>query len=443
MMRESTFPNQCFLTLLEEDIMHAYPTLPGSYAENQQALLEQLSLTDPSQAPFARIPCFMAYTEETKRTWTPDPVHILTPESEETESAWLCLAFSVVALHHWGEWPERAQPDCFGRLEEWRCEIDDEDIGFLSQFFAEAWETLREQHLSIRNLVERGCLFLENRFDMETEDGLVRLTTWLRWIVEALWENRDSGCSTETDADVRALRLIINLLGEGTLRVIENCELTLWIRTWILRAIHLIRNTGILPRQTYAVMTSYSPGNGIMGPASRTTTSRHSSRGFTSFAPKFDEWGAEHFQVQGLQVGFHTYIHPGAYIGRDVTIGHGAVIEAGASIGYGASIGNQAYIGVGAYVGDNANIDIGVKLLDAKPGQSPVIIGNRVYLEPGIIIFPDTPVIPNGTTLQSGIILRPDSVFHDPDGMIVAHPPSNSSIGPGNTLNTLIVRLAE
>lgn len=432
MMKESTFPNQCFSTLLEEDIMHAYPILPGSYTENQQALLALLGLTSPSQAPFTRIPCFMAYTEETKRTWTPDPVHILTPESEEAESDWLCLALSVVALHHWGEWPERAQPDCFGRLEEWRCEIDDEDIGFLSQFFAEAWETLREQHPSIRNLVERGCLFLENRFDMETEDGLVRLTIWLRWIVEALWENRDSGCSTETDADVRALRLIINLLGEGTLRVIENCDLTL-----------RIRNTGILPRQTYAVMTSYSPGNGIMGPAGRATTSRHSSRGFTSFTPKFDEWGAEHFQAQGLQVGFHTYIHPGAYIGRDVAIGHNVVIEAGAFISDGASIGNQAYIGVGAYVGDNANIGIGVKLLDAEPRQSPVIIGNRVCLEPGVIIFPDTPVIPDGTTLQSGVILRPDSVFHDPDGTVMAHPPSHSSMRPGNGPNTLIVRLAE
>ena len=423
--------------------MHAYPTLPGSYAENQQALLEQLSLTDPSQAPFARIPCFMAYTEETKRTWTPDPVHILTPESEEAESAWLCLAFSVVALHHWGEWPERAQSDCFGRLEEWRCEIDDEDIGFLSQFFAEAWETLREQHPSIHNLVERGCLFLENRFDMETEDGLVRLTTWLRWIVEALWENRDSGCSTETDADVRALRLIINLLGEGMLRVIEDCDLTLRIRTWILRAIHLIRNTGILPRQTYAVMTNSSMVNSTTGILGLMEIREYASRGFTSFAPKFDEWGAEHFQAQGLQVGFHTYIHPGAYIERDVTIGHGAVIEAGASIGDGASIGNQAYIGVGAYVGNNANIGIGVKLLDAEPGQSPVIIGNRVYLEPGTIIFPDTPMIPDGVTVQSGVILRPDSVFHDPDGTIIAYPPSNSSIQPGNNPDTLIVRLAE
>ena len=422
--------------------MHAYPILPGSYTENQQALLALLGLTDPSQAPFARIPSFMMYTPETARDWSPDPTYILTPESEEAESAWLCLAFSVVALHHWGEWPERAQPDCFGRLEEWRCEIDDEDIGFLSQFFAEAWETLREQHPSIRNLVERGCLFLENRFDMETEDGLVRLTTWLRWIIEALWENQDSGCSTETDADVRALRLIINLLGEGTLRVIENCDLTLRIRTWILQAIHLIRNTGILPRQTYAVMTNSSMVNttGILG---LIEIREYASRGFISFAPKFDKWGAEHFQAQGLQVGFYTYVHPGAYIGRDVTIGHGVVIEAGAFIGDGTSIGDQAHIGVGAYVEPGAHIGIGVKLHGAEPGLSPVIIGNRVYLEPGVIIFPYTPAIPKGTTLQSGIILRPDSIFHDPDGMIIAHLPSNSFIQPGNNPDTLIVRLAE
>ena len=423
--------------------MHAYPALTGSYTENQQALLALFGLTSPSQAPFTRIPCFMAYTEETRKTWTPDPVHILTPESEEAESAWLCLALSVVALHHWGEWPEENQTNDFGEFRNWRCEIDENDIGFLSQFFAEAWETLRKQHPSIHNLIERGCLSLENRFDTETEDGLAQLTTWLRWIVEALWENRDSDCSTETDADVRALRLIVDLLGGGTLRVIENCDLTWRVWTWILQAIHLIRNTGILPRQTYAVMTSYSPGNGIMGPAGRATTSRHSSRGFTSFTPKFDEWGAEHFQAQGLQVGFHTYIHPGAYIGRDVAIGHNVVIEAGAFISDGASIGNQAYIGVGAYVGDNANIGIGVKLLDAEPRQSPVIIGNRVCLEPGVIIFPDTPVIPDGTTLQSGVILRPDSVFHDPNGTVMAHPPSHSSMRPGNGPNTLIVRLAE
>ena len=422
--------------------MHTYPTLSGSYTENQQALLALFGLTSPSQAPFTRIPCFMAYTEETRKTWTPDPVHILTPESEEAESAWLCLALSVVALHHWGEWPEENQTNDFGEFRNWRCEIDENDIGFLSQFFAEAWETLRKQHPSIHNLIERGCLSLENRFDTETEDGLAQLTTWLRWIVEALWENRDSDCSTETDADVRALRLIVDLLGKGELRFIKDTR-TGETETWVLRAIRLIRNTGILPRQTHAVMTSYSPGNGIIGPAGRTTTSRHSSRGFTSFASKFSEWGAEHFQAQGLQVGFHTYVHPGAYIGRDVTIGNGVIIEAGAFISDGASISDQAYIGVGAYVGDNANIGIGVKLLDAKPGQSPVIIRNQVYLEPGIIIFPDTPVIPDGVTVQSGVILRPDSVFHDPNGTVMAHPPSHSSIRPGNGPNTLIVRLAE
>ena len=47
--------------------MHTYPTLSGSYTENQQALLALFGLTSPSQAPFTRIPCFMAYTEETKK----------------------------------------------------------------------------------------------------------------------------------------------------------------------------------------------------------------------------------------------------------------------------------------------------------------------------------------------------------------------------------------
>lgn len=422
--------------------MHAYPTLPGSYAENQQALLEQLGLTDPSQAPFTQIPCFMAYTEETRKTWTPDPVHILTPESEEAESDWLCLTLSVVALHHWGEWPEENQTNGFGEFRNWRCEIDENDIGFLSQFFAEAWETLREQHPSIRNLIERGCLSLKNRFDMRTEDGLARLITWLRWIVEALSENQNNDCSTETDADIRTLRLVVDLLGKGELRIIKDTR-TGETETWVLRAIHLIRNTGILPRQAHTVMTSYSPGNGIIGPRGFPKTSKHNLLGFTPFASKFSEWGAEHFRAQGLHVGFHTYVHPGAYIGRDVTIGNGVIIEAGAFISDGASISDQAYIGVGAYVESGARIGIGVKLLDAKPGQSPVIIENRVCLEPGVIIFPDTPMIPDGVTVQSGVILQPDSVFHDPDGTIIAYPPSNSSIQPGNNPDTLIVRPAE
>ena len=423
--------------------MHEYPRFNESYAENQQALLYVLGLNSPSQAPFRRIPCFMVYTKETAQTWTPNPTYILTPENEEAESDWLCLAFSVVALHHWGEWPEKDQIDCFGGFRNWKCEIGENDISFLSQFFAETWDTLREQHPSIRNLLEGGRLYLENHFDTETEDGLARLITWLRWIIKELWENQNNDCSTETDADVRALRLVVDLLGKGTLQVVIEHDLMWRVWTWILQAIHLIRNTRILPRQAHTVMTSYSPGNRLMGPAGRSTTSGHSSLGFTPFAPKFDEWGAERFQAQGLQVGFHTYVHPGAYIGRDVTIGNSVVIEAGAFISDGASIGDQAYIGVGVYVGSGARIGIGVKLLDAKPGESPVVIGNRVCLEPGVIIFPDTPMIPSGATLQAGIILRPESTFHDSAGNVITHLPSNSSVGPGNGPDTLIIRLAE
>jgi len=421
--------------------MHEYPRFNESYAENQQALLYVLGLNSPSQAPFRRIPCFMVYTKETARTWTLNITYILTPESEEAESDWLCLALSVVALHHWGEWPEKDQIDCFGGFRNWKCEIGENDISFLSQFFAETWETLREQHPSIRNLLEGGCLYLENRFDTETEDGLARLITWLHWIVEALWENQGRDYFSETDANVRALRLVVDLLGKGELKVVENR--TWLVETWILRTIHLIRNTEILPRQAHTVMTNYSLTSSVTGVCGPIEMRVYTSRGFTPFASKFSEWGAEHFRAQGLHVGFHTYVHLGAYIGRDVTIGNGVIIEAGAFISDGASISDQAYIGVGVYVEPGAHIGIGVKLLDAKPGESPVVIGNRVCLEPGVIIFPDTPMIPSGATLQAGVILRPESTFHDSAGNVITHLPSNSSIGPGNGPDTLIIRLAE
>lgn len=409
--------------------MHSYPQFNGSYVENQQALLYALGLNSPSQAPFRQIQSF----------WSSEyRAFLLSSDGSEREDlAWLRLAFSVIALHHWGEWPEINQSREPGNLTDkgwWRISFFDEpDLRFLSEFFAETWETLCKQHPSIRNLAIHKVLYFENRFDTETEDGLERLTTWLRWIVNALWGNQGENYSSETDADVRALQLVVDLLGKGKLQIVEEHCLVRWVGTWILRAIHLIRNTGILPGQS----------NGIIGPAGHATTSGYSSLGFTPFAPKFDEWGAERFQAQGLQVGFHTYVHPGAYIGRDITIGHSVVIEAGASISDGVIIGDQACIGVGVYVEPGAHIGIGVKLLDAKPGESPVVIGNRVCLEPGVIIFPDTPMIPSGATLQAGVILRPESTFHDSAGNVITHLPSNSSVGPGNGPDTLIIRLAE
>lgn len=369
----------------------------------------------------------MAYTEETKKIWAPNPVYILKPENEETESDWLCLAFSVVALHHWGEWPEKDRVDLFGGFANWQCKIDENDIGFLSQFFAEAWETLHEQHPSIHNLLEGGRLYLENRFDTESEDGLARLTTWLRWIIKALWENQDSDCS-ETDADVRALRLIVDLLGEGKLQVIEDCNVFRRVSTWILRAIHLIRNTRILPRQTHAVMansSTFRSRTGILGPIE---TREYASRGFTPFASKFDRWGAERFQAQGLRVGFHTCVHPGAYIGRDVTIGHNVVIEAGAFISDGTSIGDQAYIGVGVYVGPGARIGIGVKLLDAEPEQLPVIIEDGAVLEVGVIIQTGS-FIPEKVRVSAGVVISPNGSFCiGPNGDRVTEIPPNSTI---------------
>ncbi len=370
--------------------MYVYPTFTDSYAQNRRALLDLFGLTDPSQAPFTQIPCLI--TETSSRNLS---CYTLTPGNKDAESDWVCLALSVVALRRWGKWP--TQPNYSGGFNDWQFEIDEEDIDFLSQFFAEAWETLQKQHPSICNLIECKSLYFKNCFDMVIEDGRARLITWLRWIVEALWKNRDSDCSTETDADVRALQLIVDLLGEGTLRIIEDRNQTLGVRTWILQAIHLIKGTIVFP------------------------------------APKFDKWIAEHFQARGLQVGFHTYIHPGAYVGKRVTIGHGVIVEAGAFIEDGASIGDQSYIGVGTYVGPNARIGINVKLLSPELGERPVIIGNQVRIEAGVIIFPDTQAIPGGTTLQSGVILRPTTFIYDQNGLVIVTLPSDTSISPLNT----------
>lgn len=418
--------------------MPEYPTFTDSYTKNQQALLRALGLTSPSQAPFRRIPCFMVYTKETAQTWTPSTTYILTPESEEAESDWLCLAFSVVALHHWDEWPEKDRVDCFDRFRNWQCEIDENDIGFLSQFFAEAWKTLYEQHPSIHNLLEGGRLYLENRFNTETEDGLDRLITWLRWIIESLWSDQEKNCSTKTDADIRALRLIVDLLGEGSVRVIEDGGFCWKVQTWLLQAIHLTRNTGILPGQTHTVMTSYSPGNRIMGPAGRATTLGYSALGFIPFDPKFDKWDAKHFQAQGLQVGFHTYVHPGAHIGNNVTIGHGTIIEAGAYIHDGTHIGSQSYIGVGTHIGSRVNIGVSVRLLDAEPGRLPVVIEDGAILEAGTTVFPDSRVIPRSATLRASIVIRPETVFRNQDGSIIVELLPNISISPSDH-HTLIV----
>ncbi len=419
--------------------MHSYPELTGSYAENQQALLHVLGLTSPSRAPFRRIPCFMVYTKETAQTWTPNPTYILTPENEEAESDWLCLAFSVVALHHWGEWPDKDQIDCFDRFRNWKCEIGENDIRFLSQVCAETWETLREQHPSIRYLVEHKVLYFENHFDTETEDGLARLITWLRWIIKELWENRNNDCSTETDADVRALRLVVDLLGKGTLQVVIEHDLMWRVSTWILRAIHLIRNTEILPRKTYTVITNYSLKDGLISRDGYTPNSGRSSRGFTPFASKFEEWDVARLQAQGLQVGFHTYVHPGAYIGRDVTIGNGVVIEAGAFISDGASIGDQAYIGVGVYVGPGARIGIGVKLLGAEPEQLPIIIEDGAVLEVGVVIQAGSPVISQKIQVSAGVTIGPNTIFYiGPNGnQATALPPDSTICNPSN--HTLII----
>lgn len=416
--------------------MHEYPRFNESYAENQQALLYVLGLNSPSQAPFRRIPCFMVYTKETAQTWTPNPTYILTPEREEAESDWLCLALSVVALHHWGEWPEMNRAD---ERDYWCFFLDNEDLDFLSRFFAETWETLREQHPSIRNLLEGGCLYLENRFNAKTEDGLARLVTWLRWIIKELWENQNNDCSTETDADVRALWLVVDLLGKGTLQVVIEHDLMWRVWTWILQAIHLIRNTRILLRQTHAVMTNYSLTSSVTGVCGPIEMRVYTSRGYTPFAPKFDEWGAERFQAQGLQVGFRTYVHPGAYIGRDVTIGNSVVIEAGAFISDGASIGDQAYIGVGVYVGSGARIGIGVKLLSAEPEQLPVIIEDGAVLEVGVVIQAGSHVISKKIRVSAGVTVGPNTIFYiGPNGnQATALPPDSTICNPSN--HTLII----
>ena len=416
--------------------MHSYPELTGSYAENQRGLLRALGLNSPSQAPFRQIQSF----------WSSEyRAFLLSSDGSEREDlAWLRLAFSVIALHHWGEWPEINQSREPGNLTDkgwWRISFFDEpDLRFLSEFFAETWETLCKQHPSIRNLAIHKVLYFENRFDTETEDGLERLTTWLRWIVEALWENQGRGCFTETDADVRALRLVVDLLGKGRIQVVKDLFGLQWrVNEWLLQAIHLILVTRFPARRT-TVMKS-SCGSLIGSRSVDRETVVWTPEGLIHFESRYDKWGDQGEQC--LWVGVYTYVHPGAYIGRDVTIGHGTYVSNGAHIDDGAHIGEGTRIGAGVYVGIDARIDNNVLLHGAEPGQSPIIIDDQAHIESGVIVFPNTPVIPDGATVQSGVILRPDSVFRDPNGMVITHPPSNSSIGPGNSPNTLIVRLAE
>ncbi len=174
-----------------------------------------------------------------------------------------------------------------------------------------------------------------------------------------------------------------------------------------------MKSGGIISSCCHNAMTSYSPGNPIIGPAGHSPSSGSVTLGYCAFASKFSGWGAGHFAAQGLQVGFGTYVHPSASIGSDVTIGHGVIIEAGVHIGNRVTIESQVYVGVGAHIGDGCTIEIGVRLLDMKPSHKrPVIIGYEVTVQAGVIIGPnDRQIIPHYSTVQSGIIIREDTRF--------------------------------
>lgn len=87
--------------------------------------------------------------------------------------------------------------------------------------------------------------------------------------------------------------------------------------------------------------------------------------------------------------GFHTGVHPNAYIDPtaqiepDLSIGPFSVIGAGAKIGVGAVIGPQCHIGAGAVIGDHAFLRESVSI------AARVVIGDRFFAQPGARIGGD------------------------------------------------------
>jgi len=372
--------------------MFAYPKLPGSYEENQQFLLAHFGLTDSSEAPFGQVFFFDGpATEETPhRSLSADSMLTITLSNEEKDSPWLLLALSVIARRYANSWPEMVR-SCQWASDCWLLRLDDTDFSFLLKFFKEKWGTLCS-HPVYQSISEKKVVYIANTFNTETKDGHKKFVTWIRWVTKELWEALAASpaeeISSETHAFKRTLHFVVNLLGNGELQIVNSDSENWSTEDWLLRAIFLTKNTPTVPSEIFSGMQSYTPGNDIIGPAGRGASSTRFVLGFDPFPSKFSSWGREGFIAHGLRVGFHTYVHPGAYIGKNVTIGHRVIIEAGAYVEDGATIKSGAYIGVGAYIGRNATIGTGAILTDAEPGQRPVVINDGTTLTDGTLRSP-------------------------------------------------------
>jgi tetrahydrodipicolinate N-succinyltransferase len=443
--------------------MHAYPCFTGSYQENQVALLEHLGLTHPGQAPFGHITSFPPFpsfltsstsgrvtnpacleggavisTEEARdgsrrvvRSRLLDEPEesgatlVLSRDSQEPESLWLLLAFSVIALHHCDTWPETNAPDEVSQGDNsWCCHLEPDDFVFLKGFFGEKWESLEREHPFCRHLLARGVIVFERLFDQKTESGREALLIWLRWIIELVWKNHyaisQGKVFSQSTAPRRAIELTIKRLGSGALRLTQPTGSGSITHSWLLHAIFLMQDASIMPNQRHIALEHFEPGNGMIGPSGRSSRANHITLAYYPFESKFARFGHRQLAAKGLTIGFGGYVHPSAFIGNDVTLGHYVFVGPGAHIGNRVVIKERAHIGAGVSIGPEAQVGVGATLLGVTRDQpKPVIIGSKVVLQAGVIIEPGSLPIPPGYTVTSLVLIKSDTRFCDPEGTIV------------------------
>ncbi len=129
-------------------------------------------------------------------------------------------------------------------------------------------------------------------------------------------------------------------------------------------------------------------------------------------------------------------IHPSAEIESDVTIEPGAVVGAGVSIGSGTTICANSVIGAGCKIGRDCIIAPNVSLTYA-------LIGNRVYLHPGVRIGQDGfGYVPGPAGLekvpQLGRVIIQDGVEIGANTTIDRGSLSDTVIGEGTKIDNLV-----
>lgn len=165
--------------------------------------------------------------------------------------------------------------------------------------------------------------------------------------------------------------------------------------------------------------------------------SRAPHRDFAAIGRKLYEQAVHPRSLLGVPgISERATIHPTAEIEGTVTIEPGAVIGAGVSIGSGSTISANAVIGAGCKIGRDCIIAPNVSLTYA-------LIGNRVYLHPGVRIGQDGfGYVPGPAGLekvpQLGRVIIQDDVEIGANSTIDRGSLSDTVIGEGTKIDNLV-----